>query len=238
MWTSHHAALSYSFAAPKRRSGAMPRIVDAGWLGESDSDEEDSAFKFEFDDTDYDPRKPEYIISAPPEEAQRTQIELLQKQIGQLEGFCSKQGSSPSEVVSHYRAVAEELRQRIASIEAGGEDFNVETPSGLSSCAARTWAALHDPMRRATSSCSTEDDDDDDTRARSEASSDVSTDMPSPPWRAASGRSRRGRGAAAGRKPADAAGEAARRPEGCLQGLMELKCFAFLEHMVAGPPAA
>jgi len=66
------------------------------------------------DDDDYDPRKPEYVMSTSKEQMEHMNNELLKRQIAQLEMFVEKRlGASraPSKSLQHYNQVCAELRQ-------------------------------------------------------------------------------------------------------------------------------
>lgn len=69
------------------------------------------------DDADpYDPRKPEYIAEATQEEVERTNAELLKRQIAKLEAATAARKERGCKVVRHYNSVVETLRDKEAAI--------------------------------------------------------------------------------------------------------------------------
>lgn len=69
------------------------------------------------DDSDpYDPRKPEYIAEATQEEVEKTNAELLARQIAKLEAATAHRKERGGKVVGHYKSVVATLRDKEAAI--------------------------------------------------------------------------------------------------------------------------
>mmetsp|Transcript_120127 Transcript_120127/g.347088 ORF Transcript_120127/g.347088 Transcript_120127/m.347088 type:complete len:207 (+) Transcript_120127:121-741(+) len=67
----------------------------------------------------YDPRKPEYLAPALPEDLQRLSADLLRRQIGALEGALRRRRQGPDcEALEHYAKAICELRSDLAAATA------------------------------------------------------------------------------------------------------------------------
>mmetsp|Transcript_4583 Transcript_4583/g.17285 ORF Transcript_4583/g.17285 Transcript_4583/m.17285 type:complete len:213 (-) Transcript_4583:103-741(-) len=68
------------------------------------------------EDDAYDPRKPEYVVAATPEEIEEARTQLLQQQIAKLDSALAKSkhdGSRHQHVRRHYRRVLHELESQV-----------------------------------------------------------------------------------------------------------------------------
>jgi hypothetical protein len=83
----------------KNSSVAAERVNRRPWMPDAEVD-------------DYDPRKPEYIISASPEEAEAQQAELLKKQVACLQSVLTRRKDeyyeSPA-IMKHYQHVLRDM---------------------------------------------------------------------------------------------------------------------------------
>jgi len=81
-------------------------------------------------DDDYDPRKPEYIIPATEEQMTRTNIEVLGKQIAQLEDVLkSRQAESNPKTYQHYEQVTAELHYEAGQLAGSGRSSHLQMQS-------------------------------------------------------------------------------------------------------------
>jgi len=65
---------------------------------------------------DYDPRKPEYISEATQEQVEKSNAELLSRQIAKLEAATLHRKERGCKVVRHYTSVVETLREKETAI--------------------------------------------------------------------------------------------------------------------------
>lgn len=73
----------------------------------------DSKLEETWQDDDYDPRKPEYIIAASPEEVEEARVALTQRQIEKLHIASARAQDTPAHVRRHYRRVLVELEGQL-----------------------------------------------------------------------------------------------------------------------------
>jgi len=115
---------------------------------------------------DYDPRKPEYIAPATPEEVERHNAHLLAKQIARLEASAMTHSKAAQlahdKVAQHYQHVAETLKSKQVVLGGHARNYshvrirsepNMPLPQGLQGQQLRQSWSVGRERRRANTDC-------------------------------------------------------------------------------------